>query len=222
MYKITFKLSSPISFIDKPLFDGIIAYLFFKDKYGIIEHSVKHEYNPLYDVDLFPDFPLKKDSNDLYVSSFMQFDNSLNYTSSWKKRWANQHDYIADFGKSKRQVEIDKGAFKSYDTPLNLYSIPEVYFYFDTDNLEFLTKLVSNLWGLGKKTSQGYGEIESFDIEKLDYNPFEKQVLRPIPILLSGLDPNEQSKALVDGRCAMHRVKPPYWSVQDMKMCLVS
>lgn len=221
MYKITFNLKTSICFIDLPLFDGLISYCFCRHELGSFKRDLSLTKEQLNELELLLDkMPLKKHKDGYFLGSFMQFENSLNWTGSWKKRWNNKHDFIADFGKSKRQIEIDKGSFKSYDMPLNLNSIYQVWFYFDSDNVDFVEKLINSyLFGIGKKTSQGYGEIDNFIIDKIDYNPFEK-VIRPIPIS-KNLTENERINLMINNQIANMRIKPPYWIFDDMQLCLV-
>lgn len=63
--------------------------------------------------------------------------------------------------------------------------------------------------GIGKKIAQGNGLIESFNIKKLDYNPFEK-VVRPIPTEKRG------------NGVRFVGYYPPYWMSENQGFCLVS
>lgn len=219
MYKITFKLNSPINFIDKPLFDGILAYCYMKEHYPNFERKLSYSKDELIDLS---DLPIKKDNSDCFIASWMQYDKEIEFTGSWKKRWANQTDYLADFGKNKRQLRINQGEFKSYSVPLILKSIPQVWFYFDSDNVEEVNRLIDKwLWGIGKKTSQGYGEIDHFKIEKIDYNPFKDNVIRPIPISGLNLSDKEKTELMMSGKVGLHCIKPPYWLTEFAEVCLL-
>lgn len=227
MYKITFELKSPISFIEPPVFDSIIAYCYMKEYYPekMKFKDLSLDSESKIDFLSFENFPIKKHESGLYfLSSFMQYEKEkgLNFTGSWKKRWDNKHDKIADFGKSKRQIEIDKGAFKSYDMPLNLYVLPKVWFYFDSDNIKEVEKLVTkHLYGLGKKTSQGYGEISNIQIETLDYNPFDN-IIRPVPIKSLNIPEKEKTDLMLSGKVSYCAFKPPYWETKFFEACLIS
>lgn len=225
MYKITFELNSAICFVDKPLFDGLITYCYIKDKLGFIPYKLnfsKQELENFAKELEFDKIPLKKHSDGYFIASYMQYeDKKVEFTGSWKKRWANQHDKIADFGKSKRVVEIDKGAFKSYDMPLNLHSISKVWFFFDSDNVKEVERLVTKyLVGIGKKTSQGYGEIKNIELEKIDYNPFEEGIIRPVPLPKEITD-FEKTTLMMENKLLFCRYQPPYWSMVDSELCRI-
>lgn len=212
MYKITFNLKSPVSFIDLPTFDGVLAWCYMKDKYGIVEQKLTID-----NVESFEDMPLCKHPDGYFIASWMQYDKAkaIEYTGSWKKRWANQHDHLADFGKKVKKVRINAGEFKSYDMPVVLQNIKTVWFYFASDNIERVRYLVANhLWGIGKKTAQGYGEVESFQIEEIEYNPFLSEVIRPIPVNESDLANLQKLSVRLMG------FRPPYWLPENQGFCL--
>jgi hypothetical protein len=129
---------------------------------------------------------------------------------------------VADFGKKTRKINVTSGEFKSYRVPINLHQHRFVYFYFDTENLELVEHLVSNhLPAIGKKRGSGYGEIESFKIEKIEYNPFEENVIRPIPV--EKIE-NLQEFAVKFGGNFISRYtayKPPYHQNQNFTDCFM-
>lgn len=145
----------------------------------------------------------------------MMYDESraLEFTGSWKKRWANEHDHLTDFSGKKRKIRTSAGEFKAYNMPIVLNRIKEVWFYFESDNVAMVKKLLSHLWGIGKKTSQGYGEIGGFAIEEIDFNPFEGKVIRPVPAKVEDL---KQSGTL---SVRMMGYKPPYWLPENQGFC---
>lgn len=225
MFKITFKLNSAVCFIDLPIFDSILSYCYMKEYYPnqMIFKDLAISEDKLIDFRKFEDFPLKLSSDKKYfIASYMFYDKEKykNFTGSWKKRWANQYDFIADFGKNKRKIDINKGKFKSYDMPLNLHSFKEVWFYFDSDNIKKIEYLIyKHLFGIGKKTSQGYGEIKEICIEEIDYNPFE-QIIRPIPLSSLNLSDTEKTKLMIEGKIKMSCYYPVYYNLDKMELCL--
>lgn len=72
--------------------------------------------------------------------------------------------------------------------------------------------LAQQLHSIGKKHNQ-IGEVESFEIEELDYNPFEKELLRPIPKDAAV----EQKLAGVIKFCTY---RPPYHQMQFAELCV--
>jgi len=214
MYKIEFKMRSAISFVELPTFDGLLAWCYMKQKYGIVEQKLTLTESEL---ESFDDMPLTKHPDGYFMASWMQFDESLaiESTATWKKRWANEHDHLVDFGKKTKKVRISAGEFKSYDMPITIHDIKVCWFYFDTEEIEKVKELLKYLYGIGKKTTQGYGEIESFSIEKISFNPFAEKVIRPIPVKPIDIVKNANLSVKMMG------YKPPYWLPSNQGYCLV-
>lgn len=216
MYKITFNMKTPICFIDRPIFDAIIAYCYAREFLG---NRFKQglSYDKLID---FEAMPIKRHKDGYFISTWMMWEQEIEFTGSWKKRWANEHDHLADFGKQKRKVRINAGEFKSYDMPMALHSIPEVWFYFDSDNVgEVERLLVKHLFGIGKKTSQGYGEFEDFKIEESGFD-FFSEPCRPVPISEEKyFAMMKNTKQSISVQYTGYR--PPYWLPENQGYCLV-
>lgn len=210
-YKVTFKLQTPISFIDVPTFDGVLAYCYAKELQQ--EKFVqKLSYDKLEIID-FTKMPIALHQDGYFIASSMNFgDNSVEFMEYWHKRWDNQNDSISNFGKSKRKVRIDSGIFKSYSMPISLNLIPEVWFYFQTDDIEQVKYLLdSHLVGLGKKISQGNGIIKETIIQTSDFK--FNSIYRPIPLSLLPEIPK--------GAIRYCGWKPPYWMPDNMEACAV-
>ena len=210
-------MKTPICFIDKPIFDAIISYCYAREFLGDkFKQSLNYDENDLLD---FEAMPIKRHKNGYFISTWMMWKREVEYTGSWKKRWASEHDHLADFGKLKRKVRINAGEHKSYDMPINLHHIPEVWFYFDSENVKEVKRLIDNwIFGIGKKTSQGYGEFSSYVIESSDFDFFSERC-RPIPIsedkFLKMMEaPNQNITVSYTG------YRPPYWLPQNQTYCL--
>lgn len=214
-YKITFKLATPISFIDIPTFDGILSYAFAREK--LKGHRFVQKLNIEREEMLdFSEMPIAIHEKGYFMASRMFWDETkaIEHTQRWRKRWANKHDKIADFGKNQRKIEINKGAFKNYDMPLRVVSIDKVWFYFQSESMQEVDRLIRKwVYFLGKKRSQGYGEISSFDIEKAEFD-FSK-IFRPIPVELFEIDLKKFEKIEIR-YCAW---KPPYWLLENFDEC---
>lgn len=213
-YKITFKLATPVSFIDIPTFDGILSYAFAREKLKGQGFAQKINIAKEEMID-FSEMPITMHEKGYFMASWMFWDETkaVEHTQRWRKRWANQHDKIVDFGKNQRKIEINKGAFKSYDMPLRVISIDKVWFYFQSDSIQEVDNLVKSwIYFIGKKRSQGYGEISYFNIEQVDFD-FSK-IFRPIPVELSEYNLKEVEIKY----CAW---KPPYWRYENFNKCIV-
>jgi len=213
MYKITFHLEAPVSFIQRPVFDGILAWCWMKEKHGAVEAPLSI---PAEKVETFDDLPITRHPPGYFIASWMMFDEmkAVEFLGSWKKRWDQRHDGLADFGKKKRKVRINAGEFKSYDMPITLHQIREVWFYFDSPDVEQVEHLLRHLYGIGKKTSQGYARITLFEIEEINHNPFTS-IIRPIPATEKDI-----SQLLASGgHIGQMAWKPPYWLPENHAFC---
>jgi len=215
-YKITFNLQTPISFLERPTFDGLLAFCYAKellqDKF-----AQKLSYDEKEHID-FSEMPLITHKKGYSMSSSMFLGKSEEFTERWRKRWDNRNDFKADFGKRLRKVQITKAEFKSYDMPYPLSAIPKVWFFFQTENTEKVKYLISeHLAGIGKKVNYGNGIIKDFKIEESDFN--FNSIFRPIPknMATSGMMLN--SKKVVFNYCAW---KPPYWDTNNFAECVLS
>jgi len=210
MYKITFQLANQISFIDRPCFDGILAYAWTKEEFGTVQARLSIPKEEI--IDFTKVLPVKVHENGYFLASHMHFDcnSAIEQTASWKKRWANKHDHLADFGKSYRKIDVGRGQFKSYDMPINLLSAPEVWFFFETENPDCVYRLISkHIFYLGKKRSQGYGEISTFEIQQVEDGP----IIRPVP--------KRFYETLPPGELKYCAWKPPYWLPDNFEICLI-
>jgi CRISPR type IV-associated protein Csf3 len=145
----------------------------------------------------------------------MMFDEELatEFKGSWKKRWNSKNDHLVNFQKRVKKIRVNAGEYKSYDMPIVLHNIKQVWFYFASHDVARMEELISKyLFGIGKKTSFGQGEIEKFVIEAIDHNPFE-QVIRPIPANIDDVRSGKLSVSLMGW-------KPPYWLPQNQTFCL--
>jgi hypothetical protein len=214
-YKINIELNSPVAFIDRPTFDGILAYAWVREKTA--NKNLGQKLNLTKDelIDL-SDMPIAMHENGYYIASSMFYDkeNAVEFTERWRKRWGNKHDSLADFGKQKRKVRVNAGPYKSYDMPLRVVHVERVWFYFRTDKIEKVRELINkHIHFIGKKRSQGYGEISLVGFEKSDYN--FSDIYRPIPARF--LDISEYESLTI----REHSWKPPYWLPEHIEPCAV-
>ena len=213
-YKITFNLQTPISFLERPTFDGLLAFCYAKellqDKF-----SQKLSYDKKEQID-FSGMPLNIHKNGYFMASSMFFDESEEFTERWRKRWDNRNDFKADFGKRLRKVQITKAEFKSYDMPYPLSAIPRVWFFIQSKNITKVKYLISeHLAGIGKKVNYGNGIIKDFEIKESDFN--FNSIFRPIPKKYATPEMLLNSQKVIFNFCAW---KPPYWDVNNLEECI--
>lgn len=221
-YKIKFELRNALSFTSLPTFDSILAWCYIKDKYGHVE---QHLNIPANELESFDDLPILKHERGYFLASWMMFDQCNGYenphpkyesTGSWKKRWANEYDFLVSVKEGKvKRIRINAGEFKSYDIPIVIFDLKSVWFYFKSNNVGEVERLVkTHLYGIGKKTAYGYGEIKTFVITELDHDPFEESVIRPIPMQPTDLTSGKNIKS------KLMAWKPPYWLPSNQTFCI--
>jgi hypothetical protein len=202
MYKITFKMISPISFIDVPIFDSIISFCEYLEKYKRITDYKK----PVCHFEQFSIEHILKKENEFYLCSFAVFD-GIDSIEKWRKRWHSRHDYLADFGKAKRRVHTGSGELRSYDMPISIHSAKEIIFYFDGDAKYIENLIKKNLIGIGKKVKYGFGWFSDFEIEKSD----KKEMLyyRTLPESYQDKFPKYKK--------TYGSYQIPYWNIENYK-----
>jgi len=219
-YKITFSLQTPVSFIDIPTFDGLLSYAYVRElmqKRGV-PFVQKTSYTDS-EVINFSDMPIEKHEKGYFISSRMYFDGKveIEYTQRWRKRWDTKNDNMADFGKSKRKVDISRGQFKSYDVPISTKAVSECWFYFRSGNIGEVKYLIQKwIHFIGKKRAQGYGMIKDFVVEEADFD--FSGIYRPIPIHLLEVDDMLENGGMRIAYCAW---RPPYWEPKNFTKCAV-
>jgi hypothetical protein len=148
-----------------------------------------------------------------------------------RKKWEDEHDHLADFGKRKRKVGIQAGTYKSYELPYvtHIFDSPHpqlkwspfgyVWFYFIGQAGEVLRLIDKYLVGIGKSAYTGKGAFSDFVIEKVDAE-FDDIRMRPVPVdaIKGGF------KMIKSGEAMMSRLmppSPPYWDSRRVTRCVM-
>lgn len=141
------------------------------------------------------------------------------FITSWTKRWDDKNDDMVTGFKGKVRVDVGSGHFKSYHMPLVLKSYKTIEFYVRGDTERVMELLEKHINFLGKKSSQGYGEVRcwSFEETEEDYSLWKDgQPMRPMPAKeceeeLKGKLFNMQEYAII----------PPYWRHDHREICIM-
>lgn len=209
-------MSSPIATQQTIMFDGILAYAYFQEhapndqkQVGLLSYDAKFDFSKM---------PLVLHEKGYHIASWMLYDTTKvsEQMHTMLKKWDETNDYMADFGKSKRQVMIDRGEFKTTQIPIRIINVPQCWFYFQSENVQEVKRLIEkHIVGIGKKISRGYGFFKSFDIEEVE-NIFDTQILRPLPA-------NEDDLKNLQGmqRYEYRSWKIPYWLPENFCFCRV-
>lgn len=215
-YKITFRGMRTVAFQQQIMFDGLLAYAYIQehgtaDDKGTGKLSIQTAFD-------FSGLPLERHRDGYWMGSWMFYDENKasKQVQTSLKKWDEQYDYMADFGKAQRAVHIDRGEFKTTQIPIQVVTVPEVWFFFRSDNVDEVSRLIEkHIAGIGKKVSRGHGFFSHFTIEELAENPFD-EIIRPIPATES------EVKQMQRGEKYEYRAWTfPYWETTNFQMCRV-
>ena len=205
-----------VAFQQQIMFDGLLAYAYVQehgtsDDKGIGKLSIQTPFD-------FSGMPIECHKDGYYSGSWMFYnkDKASKQVQTSLKKWDEQHDYMADFGKAQRAVQIDKGEFKTTQIPIQVLTVPEVWFFFRSGNVSEVHRLIEkHIAGIGKKVSRGHGFFSSFVIEELAKNPFG-EIIRPIPVTEA-----EVRQIQAGAKYEYCAWTFPYWETTNFQMCRV-
>lgn len=218
--RITANMGSPIATIGEIVLDSIIVAALYKEKLGDDYFDGTNKYAEKQELDeMLVDVLDKKQG--VYCTSYAIGDNK-EFVSKWSKRFcAKNDDLVAYTGKGKQRLDIGAGHFKNYHMPIVVKSYKTVEFYVRGD-IEKIKYLLNNyIFAIGKKISQGYGEVLFWEFEEIDedYSLWKDgKNMRSIPMnecldLIQCSD-NEFNTAIV-------ATIPPYWRKDEKELCLI-
>jgi len=212
--KIDIKIVPPV-YLSNPWIhlDGILSYLCLRDALDDLFYILPTD--TILNIDDL-DIPLKK-TNDVYHSSVGLFTDiyQLNNAKIYK-RFTDKETYHLTSKQQKGRVYINKGHYKDFLINMPILITDNITFYCNGDKEE-LSRLLSHLRHIGKKTSIGGGKVININITETteDYSFFkDNQIMRPIPATMN--------IPLVEGMIFQQsNYKPPYWNSQNKTMCYV-
>lgn len=223
-FKVTAYLGTPICAVDDIILDSIISAALCKELLKDDYYSGSNKYGTKEEVDNMLSKVLDKQYG-VYCTSY-GFGNDRETISSWSKRFDVKNDELIKFtGKGKKRVDIGAGYFKNYHMPVVLKSVKTLTFYVRGD-MERVKHLLENyIFFIGKKASQGYGEIVKWEFEEINKNISvlgeNNEIMRNIPceeiqeILKDKLYEGEGFK--LDKKAII----PPYWRPDYREVCVV-
>jgi CRISPR type IV-associated protein Csf3 len=236
-YRITFRLAAPCVFIDRPIFDSILAYALWREENPTAAQKLSYtdEEVEAFNAMLREKLPLAWSEHGYPLASLLQFE-SVNEEIAYKrKKWDAQHDSYADFGKHKRQVRVNGGQYKSYELPrvTNIFASPHktlpfsqfghVWFDFVSGDVVRVRELLDGyVAGIGKDVQQGKGRWSEYCIEEIA-EPFVPCMMRPVPE--SSMTKEELTALLNAGRKVSTRLmawRPPYWDARQAVVCVLA
>jgi hypothetical protein len=202
--KITATLTSPYVTTDYIFFDSLISSAVWQEcmqekAYTIPENKSEVFYIPL---------PLKLVGikEPFYAASIGFPKDAVDGIAYWRK-----HTDI----ESKKKINIGSGEFKRYNMPMPYTSTDEIVFYANGSIAE-IKRLLTWIPSIGKKRTQGYGNIKSWTVESSEHDwsiVCDGVPMRPIPI-------SEATQLHLNCKVEMFfAYKPPYWHRANMTPC---
>ena len=118
-----------------------------------------------------------------------------------------EYDYLNEHRAKPKNYSEGSGEFKCYNIWFETLTVKEIYFYARGDKTE-IEELLSALKYVGKKTSIGLGEVESFKVEVIEQDKSlfldEAQTIPSRPLSVKNFN-------IKSDRVAFYRAQVPYW-----------
>lgn len=146
-----------------------------------------------------------------YKCSFAQWPGHARFGKAfWEKRVATDHIDIVDMGRSKN-ITIGSGRYRLYHMPV--FYIAALYVdWYAVGELDAVDGLLSDVWAIGKKTSQGWGRVWRWQVEEWAEDWSVQQGgewMRAVPIMGS----------FDVGNIQLYGFRPPYWKTENQTLC---
>lgn len=202
--KVTFEMRSPIVTTDYIFLDGLISSAVFKD-------CIPHHYDLPQDTSELIHIPLPLEQHgtkeQFYAASIGYADEVVEGIDHWRKRTEIE---------SKKKIQVGSGQYKMYDMPMPTMWAESWVFYANGDMEEIGRLLHEHISAIGKKCSQGFGQVKSITVEpsEHDWGVIKDGVpMRPIPISAS-------TEFDLDCDVEMYYAyRAPYWHRLNMTQC---
>jgi CRISPR type IV-associated protein Csf3 len=172
----------------------------------------------------FRAMPLAFHEKGYALASSMLHDKSapiLHYSDNVRKQFKDKYNDLIGIKGKGRQVQINKGDYKSIDLQYPLHFHSEVWFFFATDEIEAVKSLFkNNISRLFKKRNIGNGVIQDYQIIEIDFD-FTQSVYRPIPARL--VEEQDMVRYTENGgfRFANVAWQAPYWLPSNTEKCIM-
>ena len=220
-FKVIAHMKTPVATIDNIILDSIISAAKAKEILQDEFHNGKNICGTAEQIQSMLD-PILNKKYGVYCTSCGIGDNK-EFVTSWAKRWDDKHDDMVTGLKGKARVDVGAGHFKNYHMPLVVKSYKTITFYVNGDMEEIKRLLETYIYFLGKKSTQGFGQIKKWEFEEIeeDYSIFkDKEIMRPIPIKEIGNRELKfvEFKTSVLRECAL---TPPYWREDCRELCVI-
>ena len=133
------------------------------------------------------------------------------YVMHWHKRFDDQLERYIDFGGKRGRVDVKSAKFKAYRMPMVIQLFDRLTWYAVGDP-EAVRDLCSTVTHIGKKSAQGLGTVDYWEIRPWPEDWSETRegwLTRAIPVVAG----------LQSGRVAQYGIRPPYWHSGHQRVC---
>lgn len=210
--QVTAHLATAIAVSDNwsPMLDGLLQWLWL-DMRGLAHPDPKA--NQIIKAPI----PLRKDcikGVEFWACSSPFYQILGEEKTRFRKRWDYQ-DKALNWGKKKAKINTSEGTTKSYDLPLRVVETPRID-WFCVGSPDSLLALLNQCHNLGKKRSQGKGQVYRWEVTEIenDWSLYRYgRLTRPFPL------------ELVDDPMGYDMMRwgwnPPVWLSQNQVTCLM-
>lgn len=139
------------------------------------------------------------------------------YIMHWHKRFDDHLEKYIDFSSRRGKIDTKSGKYKAYRMPLVVQLYDRLTWYAVGD-LEAVWELCSTITHIGKKSAQGLGAVDYWEVEPWPEDWSEAaggELTRAVSVDL-GLPAGVQK-----GRMAIYGIRPPYWWSGHQKLCFM-
>jgi len=217
--QITAFLANSIAVYDDwtPQLEGLLIYQLLQEL-GLAHPNPNLQQIKDCDVIVRGKLPIKQNSeHGFYYCSSPVYTYLSEEKSNFRKRW-DANDKFIDWGKRKAKIQTSEGAEKNYDLPLFLRLTNRID-WFAVGDKEEIESLLKYCTGLGKKRSQGYGQVIEWKVTEIenDWSLIrENELMKPLPnFICKELGINRFYNLLTYGW------KPPIWLTENKALCMM-
>jgi len=221
-FKVVAHMRTPIAAIEPIILDSIISAAKAKEILGEEFYSGKNVVGTEEQIRSMLD-PILDRKHNVYCTSIGIGEHRESVTS-WTKRWDEKNDDIVKFnGKGKERVDIGSGFYKNYHMPVVIKSYKTITFYV-RGNMEEVKRLLENyIFYLGKKGSQGFGQVKKWEFEEIEADWSicrDGKLMRPVPEKECKEKIEEMVRKEIPANVRQHPILPPYWR-KETELCLM-
>lgn len=190
--------------------DSILSYAWMRQHHPDVFYDNIREQGREVIIDDMPFERRGKEKDWYWACSFNTAPPLAEYTRYWHKRFDLQYErYLAGV---KGKIRTNSGRYRSYRMPLTvfLFNFLEWYAVGDADEILALCRLVTHV---GKKTAQGFGAVEKWEVEPWPHDWSEEREEKLTRPLQAARCPEPRGVLMECG------IRPPYWDVNNWRIC---